>query len=121
MLGESSGFKKLNIFQLEYTKESFFRMNATFTDYAIELEFLTVQKVTFKELYWLLVATIQYNPISQNYFEKKYSDLNLDLQKIHVILRIVSNKTYTSFFQYKIMNNAFLTLQETKLAILLFL
>ena len=32
---------------------------------------LTIQKVTSKELYWILITTIEHKPTSQKYFEKK--------------------------------------------------
>ena len=37
----------------------------------------TIQKVTFKELYWFSVKTAEHKAASQNYFEKKFVELNL--------------------------------------------
>ena len=82
-------------------------MDATFTHYDIELEkeninqdknnkdtfttadhcFIqsatapTVQKVTFKELYWFLIATIECKLTSQSHCEN-FIDLNLDWKNI---------------------------------------
>ena len=66
---------------------------------------LTVQKVTSKELYWILITTVKYKPTSQKYFEKKFTDLSLDWKEIYMIPRIVSSNTYMRYFQYKVLNN----------------
>ena len=66
---------------------------------------LTVQKATSKELYWILITTVKHKPTSQNYFEKKFTDLSLDWKEIYMIPRIVSNYTYVKCFQYKVLNN----------------
>ena len=42
------------------------------------LRVLTVQKVTSKKLYWILLTTIDHKAASQKYFEKKIADLSLD-------------------------------------------
>ena len=39
---------------------------------------LKVQKVTSKELYWILITKIEHKPTSQKYFEKKITDLRLE-------------------------------------------
>ena len=66
---------------------------------------LTVQKATSKELYWILITTLKLKPTSQKYFEKKFTDLNLDWKEIYMIPRIVSSNTHMRCFQYKVLNN----------------
>ena len=39
------------------------------------LRVLVIQKVTSKELIWLLIVTMKHKPTSQNYFEKKIADM----------------------------------------------
>ena len=66
---------------------------------------LTVQKATSKELYWILITTIEHKPTSQKYFEKKFTELSLDWKEIYMTPRIVSSNTYMRCFQYKVLNN----------------
>ena len=42
---------------------------------------LTIQKVTSKELYWILITTIEHKPVSQKYFRRKLFDLSLARKK----------------------------------------
>ena len=65
---------------------------------------LTVQKATSKELYWILITTIEHKPTSQKYFEKKLTDL--DWKEIYIAPHIVSINTYMRCFQCKVLNNA---------------
>ena len=67
---------------------------------------LTIQKVTSKELYWILVRTRTHKPTSQKYFEKKFSDLCINWGEIYMTPQIVSSNTYTRCFQYKVLSNA---------------
>ena len=39
---------------------------------------LTVEKVTSKELYWILITTTEHKPNSQKHFEKEFTDLTSD-------------------------------------------
>ena len=66
---------------------------------------LTVQKVTSKELYWILITTTKHKLASQKYFEKKFTDLGLDWREILITPHIVSSNIYMMCFQYKVLNN----------------
>ena len=66
---------------------------------------LTVQKVTSKELYWILITTTKHKLTSQKYFEKKFTDLSLDWREIYITPHIVSSNTYMMCFQYKVLSN----------------
>ena len=58
---------------------------------------LSVQKVTSKELYWILLTITEHNPTSQKYFEKKFTDLSLDWKEIYMIYGIISSNTYMRY------------------------
>ena len=65
----------------------------------------TVQKATSKELYWILLTTVNHKPTLQKYFEKEFTDPSLDWKEIYMTPRIVSSNTYMKYFQYRILNN----------------
>ena len=67
---------------------------------------ITVKKVTLKDLYWILITTIEHKPTSQKYFGKRFTYLSLDWKEVYMIPRIVSNNAYMVCFQYKVLNNA---------------
>ena len=67
--------------------------------------FLTVQKATSKEIYWILITTVEHKPTSQKYSEEKLTELSLDWKEIYMTPRIVSSNTYMRCFQYKVFNN----------------
>ena len=68
---------------------------------------LTVQKVTSKELYWILTTTTEHKPTLQKYFEKTFTDLSLDWKEIYMTLPIVSINIYMRRFQYKVLTMHF--------------
>ena len=47
---------------------------------------LTVQKVTSKELYWVLIITTEHEPTSQNTLKKKFTELSFDWKEIYMTL-----------------------------------
>ena len=47
---------------------------------------LTVQKVTSKELYWILIITTEHEPTSQNTLKKKFTELSFDWKEIYMTL-----------------------------------
>ena len=65
-----------------------------------------IQKVTSKELYWIIITTVEHKPTSQKYSEKKFSNLSLDWKEIYMTVRIVSSNTNMRCFQYKVLSNA---------------
>ena len=67
--------------------------------------FLTVQKATSKEIYWILITTVEHKPTSQKYSEEKLTELSLDWKEIYMTPRIVSSNTYMRCFQYKVFND----------------
>ena len=58
---------------------------------------LTVQKVTLKELYWILITITDHQPTSQKYSEKKINELSLEWKEIYRTPPIVSRNTYEVF------------------------
>ena len=67
---------------------------------------LTIQKVTSKKLYWILIRIIEHKQNSQKKTLKKNSDLSLDWVEIYVTPQIVSSNTCSRCFQYKVLSNA---------------
>ena len=65
---------------------------------------VTFQKVTSKELYWILTKTIEQKPTLQKYFEKALTDLSLDWEEMYMTPHFVSSNTYMKCFQYKVLN-----------------
>ena len=64
-----------------------------------------IQKITSKELYWILKTTIDHKPTSQKCFEKKFCDLILDWKEIYMTPCIVSSNTYTRCFHCNVLSN----------------
>lgn len=64
---------------------------------------LVIQKLTSKELYWILITTISHKPTSHKYF-----DLSLDLERnLHETLYCFQQYLY-EVFQVKFLNNVLL-------------
>ena len=58
----------------------------------------TFQKVTSKELYWMLITTTEHKATSQKYFEKIVTDLIFDWKELYMTPLGVSSNTYISCF-----------------------
>ena len=66
---------------------------------------LSLEKLNSKELYLIQLTRDFCKPTSQIYFEKHFNDCVLDWKYIYVVPRIVISHPYTSYFQYKVLNN----------------
>ena len=69
------------------------------------VRFLTLEKLSSKELYSILITKFTNKPSSNVYFEKIFPNMKLDWRKIYILPRITTVKKYLRFFQYKILNN----------------
>ena len=67
--------------------------------------FLTLEKLSSKELYSILITKFTNKPSSNVYFEKIFPNMKLDWRKIYILPRITTVNTYLRSFQYKILNN----------------
>ena len=66
---------------------------------------LTLEKLSSKELYSILI-TKSINKLSSNvYFEKIFPNMKFDWRKIYILPRIATINTYLYSIQYKILNN----------------
>ena len=68
-------------------------------------QFLTLEKLSSKELYSILITKFTNKPSSNVYFEKIFPNMKLDWRKIYILPRITTVNTYLRSFQYKILNN----------------
>ena len=66
---------------------------------------LSLEKLTSKELYSILISKKSSIPTSQQYFNSLFSDSNLDLKLIYLLPREINRSTSCGAFQYKILNN----------------
>ena len=67
--------------------------------------FLTLEKLSSKELYSILITKFTNKPSSNVYFEKIFPNMKLDWRKIYILPHITTVITYLHSFQYKILNN----------------
>ena len=67
---------------------------------------LTIQKVTSKELYWILKQQLSISQPHKNTLNKKLFDLILDWKEMYMTHHIVSSNTYARCFLYNILSNA---------------
>ena len=66
---------------------------------------LTVAKLSAKEIYSILTYSSNNQPTSQKYYEKVFTNDNLDWSEIYSLPRIVTVNSYQRVFQYKILHN----------------
>ena len=70
-----------------------------------ENRLVNIQKLSPKELYNIMVFLNPTIPTSQNYYNIKFNDHNLDWKSIYLLPRKVTLDSHTRIFQYKILNN----------------
>ena len=66
---------------------------------------LSLEKLTSKELYSILISKKNSILIAQQYFNSLFPDSNLNCKLIYVLPRKISRNTSFRAFQYKIFNN----------------
>ena len=66
---------------------------------------LTLEKLSSKELYSILITKFTNKPSSNVYFEKTFPNIKFNWRKIYILPRITTINTYLCSFQYKIFNN----------------
>ena len=66
---------------------------------------LTLEKLSSKELYSILITKLTNKPSSNVYFEKIFPNIKLNWRKIYILPRITTINTYLRSFQYKILNS----------------
>ena len=69
------------------------------------MQILTLEKLSSKELYSILITKFTKKPSLNVYFEKTFPNMKLDWREIYILPRITTANTYLHFFQYKILNN----------------
>ena len=67
---------------------------------------ITLEKLSSKELYSLLVSAINHQPTSQKYFDNLFPNIELPRKEIYLIVYKVTTNSHSSSFNYKIINNA---------------
>ena len=66
---------------------------------------LILEKLTSKELYQILISSLNNKVTSVTYFETKFNANNLDWTKIFILPRLTTYNTYLRSFQDKILHN----------------
>ena len=66
---------------------------------------LTLEKLTSKELYEILISSRTNKVKSVTYFETKFNANNLDWTEAFILPHLTTYNTYLRFFQYKILHN----------------
>ena len=66
---------------------------------------LTLEKLSSKELYSILITKFTNKPSSNVYFEKIFPNTKFDWRKIYILPRITTINTLLRSFQYKALNN----------------
>ena len=66
---------------------------------------LSLEKLTSKELYSIMIFKKNGIPTSQQYFNSLFPDSNLHWKLIYLLPRNISRRTSFRAFQYKILNN----------------
>ena len=84
---------------------NFFDVNNLFIQDHHLIKGSRVDKLTFKEIYSLLVSKDRSKPSSNIYFEKMFPGIDLKWNDIYILPRRTTIETYLRFFQYKMLNN----------------
>ena len=66
---------------------------------------IILEKLSSKELYSLLISTIEHQPTSQKYFDNLFPNIELSWKEIYLTARKVTANSYLRCFSYKIINN----------------
>ena len=68
------------------------------------MRILTLEKLTSKELYSILITKFTNKPSSNIYFEKTFPNMKLDWTNVYILPCITTVNTYLPSFQYKLLN-----------------
>ena len=66
---------------------------------------ITLEKLTAREIYSLMILSSGSTPTSQKYFGKGFPNENLDWNRIYILPRVVTINNFKRNFQYKILHN----------------
>ena len=64
-----------------------------------------LNRLSSKEIYNFLIAQKEEQTASRLYYQKKFSNSNLDWKKIYLLVRIVTKDRTLRAFQFKLLNN----------------
>ena len=71
------------------------------------LRIIILEKLTFKELYSMLVSAIHHQPTSEKYFDNLFSNFKLPWKKIYLTSRNATANSHLRCFNYEVINNVF--------------
>ena len=66
---------------------------------------LTLDKLTPKKVYSILILSFKNKPTSQNYFENSLPNYTFDWKQVYFLPLIIAANSYQRNFQYKILYN----------------
>ena len=69
------------------------------------LRIIILEKLSSKELYSLLISTINHQPTSQKYFDNLFSNVELPWKEIYLNARKATANSHLCSFNYKFINN----------------
>ena len=69
---------------------------------------ITLDKLTAREIYSVLLLSSGNTPAFQKYFSKVYPNENVDWRKIYILPRVVTINSFQRNFQYIILHNIYL-------------
>ena len=64
---------------------------------------LTLDKLTAKEIYLILISSLKNKSVSQNYFQNLFPSYTFDWKQIYLLARIITINSYQRNFQYNIL------------------
>ena len=66
---------------------------------------IILEKLSFKELYSLLLSAIDHQPTSQKYFDNLFPNIELSWKEIYLIARNATVNSLLRSFHYKVINS----------------
>ena len=66
---------------------------------------IVLEKLSYKELYSLLISAIEHPPTSQKYFDNLFPNIELPWKEIYLTARKATANSYLRCFNYKMINN----------------
>ena len=66
---------------------------------------LTLDKLTAKKIYSILISALKNQPTSQSYVESSFPNYTFDQKQIYLLSQIITINSYQQNFQYKILQN----------------
>ena len=65
----------------------------------------TIEYLTSKEIYTVIIRKTKRIPSSQKYFENIFPLENINWKNVYILPRFITYNTYSRVFQYKLLNN----------------